>query len=432
MNIKTTRFEHFLLAGVIVVLALEESMPTVGGKSLSFLLFGGIAAYLVLWRPHVFTRIWCHPIFLASYALLGIGVFMELAHYSFAWPELFRIGSMVVGAILVAALCRDRESLQAGLYGFVFSSVYVSLVLFFSSYEVLASAQVQNYQEASHLRDAAVLDNPLKTNANQLGFIIAQGAVVALVLALAGRTVLQRVILFGICAFCFIGTFLPISRSGVIILFVASGAVMYVKGIVNPRVIIGTVLMLGVMALWVPDAIWTRFTVSTEVNDQGRVEDSRVFLYGKVAEHLPDVVLTGVGINHYYGKWGERHGFDKLGIGVIGTHNCFTQVAMYWGVFGVLALLALFYQACKYLPPRYDSDPLRLAILGLSVAMLLKTLIMHQLYDKGFTLTFGLLVGTSYWVWPYLFRLKRLHVKRQIVQVFNTAKPSQFAHDSTK
>lgn len=424
MKTKTTRLEHALLAGLVLALALEESLPTVGGKSVSFLLFGGIAAYLMVWRPYVFTRILVHPIFLACYALLGIGVFMELAHYSFGWGELFRIISMVVGAILVAALCRDRAALQAGLYGFVLASVYVSLVLFSSSYDVLANAQVQNYQEASHLRDATVLDNSLKTNANQLGFIIAQGTVVVLVLALAGRSMFQRIFLLGITAFCLVGTFLPISRSGVIILFVASGVVMYVKGIVNPRVIIGTVLMLGVMALWVPDAIWTRFTVSTEVNDQGRVEDSRVFLYGKVAEHLPDVVLTGVGINHYYGPWGERHGFDKLGIGVIGTHNSFTQVAMYWGVLGVVALLALFVQAFKYLPPRYEGDPLRLSILGLSVAMLLKSLIMHQLYDKGFTLTFGLLVGTSCWVWPHLFRSNRLPVKKPMIALSHAANRS--------
>jgi len=101
--------------------------------------------------------------------------------------------------------------------------------------------------------------------------------------------------------------------------------------------------------------------------------------------------------------WGKRNGFyEKRGTygRVVGSHNCFAQITLYWGIAGFLALLIIIWQAYRCLPYGLGKDPLYLGLLGLSVAAILESQVMHLLYAKAFSLALGLLVAGAQWIWP--------------------------------
>lgn len=119
-----------------------------------------------------------------------------------------------------------------GLYGFLLASRLVSLILFLTTYGVLAGAQAHDYKEASRIRMATLGHNILlEANLNFLAFSVAQGTVVGFALTLAAKPLLRRNVLLSLCAFCLIRIFFPVSRSGVDILFLSSGAAIYAKGL---------------------------------------------------------------------------------------------------------------------------------------------------------------------------------------------------------
>jgi hypothetical protein len=154
------------------------------------------------------------------------------------------------------------------------------------------------------------------------------------------------------------------------------------------------------MVIWVPDAVFSRLTFSTEP-DHGKLE-GRARIYTAVIEHLPEYAMTGVGVGNFNGPWGMQTEFFKPSQGIVlGAHNWYFAVTIYWGVGGLLALLAMLYQAYRCLPKRCGVDPLSLCVLGLAATLFLFTLVQHVLADKSVFLGIGLLVGARLWIWPH-------------------------------
>lgn len=402
MKTRTTKFERFLLFGIIISFPLQAVIPTVGGASLSFIIFAIAACYLIIWRPQVLMRTLQHPIFIAGFIFIGIGLFLEFAHSSFGYILVGRIGMMVLGGVFIASLCRDRSAFDTCLLGILMAGVVVSYVFVTSNYSDLAGAQVDNLIEANRLRKDLMRGNPLEKNLNQLAFMAAQGAVAGLVLVLTAKTPSKRNVFLAICAFCLVGTFLPMSRSGILIFFLTACSIFFTTGLMKPRVLIGGLVLIILVVAIVPEAVWVRLTISTEKRvGTGSAEDSRVSLYGRVLDQLPDIFLSGVGANHYYGNWGKTHGFFAEGRNkAAGTHNCLAQVIMFWGLPGLLAFCAFLWQGYRFLPKQKGLDSVRLGILGISLSMFLRAMFMHQLNDKGFSIAFGMLAGASLWILP--------------------------------
>lgn len=398
----TTVFERFLLMTTVAVLPLQSYIPTVQGVSALFLVFAGLGGYVLLWRPKTLVKTLQHPVFLAGYLLVGLGLLMEFVNNSSGYDELLRIAFMLIGGILIASLCRDRMGLLFSLYGFLLAGVWLSSLLFFTSYGLLSKAQFTDFKSASQFRsDVLEQGDPLSGDRNDMAFFAGRGALIALVLALTAKASLRRYLFLALGTFCVIATFLPMSRSGIMMLVMSCGAVLYAYGIKQPKVIVAVgVLALGVL-VWVPEAVYTRFSITTE-KVSGQYQDSRTRLYEAVVTHLPEYVLTGVGRSHYYGAWGShRKGFTRLSTGeVVGTHNCFVQITMYWGIVGLSALLLLYWQAYRYFPKPCGTDPLRLCLLGIAVSMLVYSLVVHTVFAKEFSLALGLLVGSARWIWP--------------------------------
>jgi O-antigen ligase len=162
-----------------------------------------------------------------------------------------------------------------------------------------------------------------------------------------------------------------------------------------------TVVMLGLgvcLLLWVPQAAFSRFTVRP-TNPDGTAE-SRTKVYQAAWHHLPEYWLTGVGAGNFWeGSWGKQSEYFRRH-SVLGAHNCFIQITIYWGLPGLLSLISIVYYAYKYLPKECGNDPLRLAVLGMMVALFGVMFVVHNLEFKGFSLGLGILVGSQHWIWP--------------------------------
>ena len=63
----TTTLDRLLLMGTIILLPLEDHLPSIAGFSVLFLLFGVLGLYNVLFRLRALSKISSHPVFLTAY-----------------------------------------------------------------------------------------------------------------------------------------------------------------------------------------------------------------------------------------------------------------------------------------------------------------------------------------------------------------------------
>jgi len=392
----TTRVEQALIMINIVLLPAqdyEDYIPAPGGLSIIFIIFGLSLIYILLNRFNELSKIWFHPVFRAAYLFLCVAVLMESVHPLASYAEIIRIGQMFLGALIIATMCRDRHALRTSIYGYIVAGIWVSVFVFMTSYDVLQGATVTGFDEATLLRGAAFGDMSRGTNPNALAFYCAQGAVVALALALTARISRHRILFFGIALFCFISAFLPLSRGGVAVVILSCVAVMWRSGIKYGKVILVAAVLASTAVLWVPDAVWNRMTFSVGV--AGEKQEGRARVYTAAIEHLPEYVMTGIGSGHFWKLWGREKAFRGSG-----AHNSVIQVMIYWGLPGLLALIGVVWQAYRFRPNCSGGDALTLCLLGLTVSLLLVAQLGHNLYSKEFSFGLGLLVGSRHWIWP--------------------------------
>jgi hypothetical protein len=382
----------------VSIMPLEAWLPQIGGFGIMYLLFAVQAAYLFSQRPECVRRVWQHPVFVTVYIFLSFGYLREFGHSNSDYYEIFRILQNFVGAVFLASLCRDRKALQSAMYGYLIVGVYTSYVLFGSSYSALSGATAFDYGDGDRLRAQVFEENPLETNLNALAFFAAQGAGVAMALALTCTSTFRRYAFLGVGLACIVGSFLPMSRGGVIILAGICATVMLGYGLNRGKTIAVGLLLVAALAIWVPKAVFSRLAFSTETDEYGRME-GRAALYTAFFHHLPEVALTGVGRGNFWGQWGKQSSYGNSKGLVSGAHNIFFQLTLYWGLPAAFGLLAICWQAYRCLPGRYGDDGLAIAILCIGVSLLLWSMQVHNLYDKAFALGLGLLVGAHRWIW---------------------------------
>jgi len=213
--------------------------------------------------------------------------------------------------------------------------------------------------------------------------------------------------------FCLLGTFLPQSRSGVLAAVAACLVVLLVYRQSRTRAfMVALIVGLG-LVLVLPRAALSRFQSAGE-NAAGRSDDSRVRVYTAAWEALPDYFWSGVGAGHYHDTWAIEHGLSKLvdngqnmEVLVIGAHSVFLQILIYWGILGLSFYLFMLWRAYRCLPRHPASDHLALALLGLTVAMVVRLLFTQNFYVKDFALVLGLLAAARMNIWPRGFVLPR-------------------------
>lgn len=210
----TTTLDRLLLMATIILLPLEDHLPAIAGFSVLFILFGVLGLYNVLFRLRALSKVASHPVFLTAYLILILCTLIETVHPHPSYSELSRFGFMIAGAILIASFCRDQRALRIAMYGYVIASMWLSALLFLSSYGLLQGASADDYNQASYVRSEAAKEMSLSVNLNNVAIYTAQGTAVALALALTSRTIVWRNLLSVASLFCLIATFLPMSRGG--------------------------------------------------------------------------------------------------------------------------------------------------------------------------------------------------------------------------
>lgn len=394
----TTGIERILLMATPAILPLEEFIPDVGGFSVMWILFAVLASYVLAQRARALNKTWLHPVFLAAYVMLALFSLIEFSHPHPSYRDIARIAQMILGAVVVASLCRDRQALRASVHGYILASLWLSTFLLTTSYGTLSGASAGDFQDAGRIRGQVLSENPLGVNANGLAAQVAVGAAAALALGLTARTTRLRCVFLGTTLILAIGTFMPMSRGGVLILMVSCSVVFFSVGFRRGQTILMVSLVAAIIAVSVPEAIWSRMTFSTQT--QGDKIDPRTAVYAAAIETLPEYIVTGVGSGNYWNSWAWNKPGFRYQTSVLGAHNVFFQVTIWWGLPGILGLLAVIWYAYRCVPKRSGKDPLSLCLLGTSVALLLLMLVRHDLASKEFSLGFGLLVAAHCWIWP--------------------------------
>lgn len=355
-----------------------------------YILFGVLGAYVFLSQPMALVRMAIHPVFLAAYALVGLGYLIESMHVGPDYFELQRYRYMVIGGVVVAALCRDRRALQASLYGHLVAAIWLSVFLIVNFYSSLSGATATNLREASRVRRLTFAENSLAANLNKMTFQVAQGVVVAVALALTTNSWVRRNVFLGAALLSLVATFVPMSRSGVVIAIVSCLVVLFAyRGKRMRALMLAVALGTGIL-IWAPEATLIRLASLTTSSYYEEEADGRARIYAAAIEHLPEYVTAGVGAGNYWRWWGKTNGF-----GTVGAHNSFIQVTIYWGIMGLLALFVVIWQAYRCLPKRSGADPLSLGLLGISISLLLYMMVTHNLYTKEFSLGLGMLAGLN-------------------------------------
>jgi hypothetical protein len=114
---------------------------------------------------------------------------------------------------------------------------------------------------------------------------------------------------------------------------------------------------------------------------------------------LPEYIVTGVGIGNFWRLWGYNHGWLG-GHGVVGAHNSFIQVSLYWGIAGLGLLLLVIWRSYRSLPPSPGSEILSLALFGIALSLFLFLFVSHMLYAKQLSIGLGIIAGANRWIWP--------------------------------
>jgi hypothetical protein len=377
---------------IIVVLLQDRS--GIGGFSLGFIILGLAGGYVLFRRPRSLAQILFDPVMVTAYILLGLGYLIEFLHPHASYREILRIGQMIAGAIIVASLCRDRSALRLAMHSYLIAGLLLSVYMFLASFTSLSRATATDFFEANQVRRELFENNPYQGSVVYLTPVPpVYGAAVALALTLTAHTPYGRYLLLAATVFCSIAATLSLSRTAILMLIGSLVAVMFTSGIRRGRTILTVGLVGTALLMWVPAVVWSRFTFSTEMY-HGAME-ARARVYTAAVEHFPEYALTGVGSGNFWGAWGRLSQY-----GGNGAHNVFIQVTVYWGLAALLALMAVAWQAYRCLPRHCGADPLSLQLLGVSVAALVMSLGIHNLYAKDFSLVLGLLVGARRWIWP--------------------------------
>jgi O-antigen ligase len=146
--------------------------------------------------------------------------------------------------------------------------------------------------------------------------------------------------------------------------------------------------------LLVPSAFLARLSFDP-VSSSGK-RDARTVVWDASMNSLSEYFWRGVGEHAFATSWGPSHGFARDGV-VLGAHNAYVQITIFWGVAGLMALLTmliLVWRARGAIARRINSAA-NLATVWV-VLLALRLSFTHSLYDKSFAVLIGTIVGLAY------------------------------------
>jgi hypothetical protein len=261
-------------------------------------------------------------------------------------------------------------------------------------YGFLRSVSAAGFDQATRARMQLEGQMPIYDNLNAIGFWLLQATLVALVIGTRVRRFAVRWALLGASAFFLVCSFLPMSRSAVLIVATTISYYLFRFYKVSFRTLLTATVLTLVVFVAVPPVVFSRmhFNVfSPQMRHEGRAE-----VYHAIIREFPRYALLGVGYGNFWTSWGSRSSFAVRNGFVIGPHDGPATVLIFWGFPGLIALtfvgLALFR---------------RVRALGQSVEEMLVSvfvvsglglfLVVHNFYNKEFSFLIALPVAAHYW-----------------------------------
>lgn len=402
--------ERAMLVMLVTTLPLEEMLPSVAGRSVPTVLFIITAAYLFLTRPRSLIRTAQHRIFVAGGVFVVVSAGFEAVHPSPDYSFLTSTAQMLLGAICMAALCRNRISLSVVFGAQVVGGLMVTLMFVTSSYNLLLGVDAKGvgFEEASAIREQVYGDNDLLININRLAFMAAQATVIAFAMGIVKQKLLRAPLVFAMSAASLLGTFLTFSRGGVLAAVAGSAVVALAANRNRSRMFLTAVALCIATIVFVPEVVIQRMVFKPQVTARGNLE-GRSMVYQNILSSLPEYIVSGVGAGQYEAEWAATHGMTSINKSgntvVLGAHNVPLQVAVYWGIPGLLMLLILYISVFRSIPRSKGGDWLQLGVVGTAVTLLVLSLVTHSLYGKVFSVQLGIIAGAGCWrdhIWPGL------------------------------
>jgi O-antigen ligase len=390
-------FERLIVFFIAASLPLENELPTVFSRSVPAAVLLAVGIYTTLFHWPRLIRTIRHPFFVMAFCFIALAILLEYTHEDPQITFAYRTMQMFIGALLLSTLCRDKDALNYALAGVLLAGSLLALAIVFGAYGKIASAQVANFQEASRLRREVFVGSALDMGLNRMSFLCGEAAVVGMALMLQSKKGMFRILMAGFTTVCLLGTFLLFSRGGAMITAFGGIVVFLLYRGKNTRRIILVAMVAVALIILVPDSVFQRMKFVPQTYESGRME-GRTQLYTSALSALPEYGLVGIGAGPYWDSWAVDHDIENDG-DPIPVHNTPLQIWIYWGIPALVAFMLVLVFVARSLPWEHRGDPRALSLFGVAACEAVRLLVSHTFYEKSLTITFGLIIGSSIWVW---------------------------------
>lgn len=392
---RTSRLERLALVAAVALVPFQNS-ASVAGVPGTLLVFGFIGLAVMLRHFESLYRVANSHAVVPLYVLVAVSLFAELSHPNLAWDEQRRLAVMIIEAMTIAAVCRDRGALLTILRAIIAAASALAFVFVSTSYGPLRSTAADTFSQISTLRAQVITRSPLAIDINPFAFIMAMGAAVALAFSFGTRKRRQRNLYRAAVVLCTAGVIFSLSRGGVLIEALAVFAVILGRRRHRARTLVTlAVAALGAFAV-LPHSVFLRLSTKDLTSSRTSQLTSRQGLFHSSISNVRAYGIGGVGQGNFWSVWGAQHGFqDEVGP-VFGAHNTFFQIWMYWGILGLGALLWICWSIYRGLPR--EGDPtIVLALRAVAVATFVFLFFTHNFYRAEFAVVLGVLLAAQIW-----------------------------------
>ena len=399
---RTSIAEKVLLFVIPVALMLENSLPRIGGLTVSFAAFGAGLTYVTVMRHNDLVRVATSRLFLMLAGLLLLFTASELLHSGSDMKQISRIASMMVGALVIATLCRDEGAFKT----VVASQVFVGIIL---AMLILAAANgigltMGGVQSAGRFRAQLLQDAPIYGDLNTISHMTGLGAILAFVWARRMRSQPAAWALYAIVIFCVLGSLFTLSRGGLVALVIASAVVATfgARGARDRNMAIAFVSLVAIaLILLLPSLVFDRLA-STLDDSPGARPDGRELVYTAVATTFDEYSLFGVGAGQFWDAWGAANGFRlSAGSGVSGAHNSLFQVWIYWGLLAALAFgFVLFILIRTGFSQKSPHQAVNATAMAFALYLSVHLMLTHNIQHKFVSIGIGVISAYALWTSP--------------------------------
>ncbi len=395
---KSSRFDRILLFLLVFSIYFEANLPSPGGASTPFLIFGFTMVYLSFTRLNRLLRLFSSIYFISAMSFALLCTFMETLHPFASYEFVFRYINMTLGMFGIAALCRDKQAFDLAMFTFVLASALQSIIIITGTAPLLRSFTAHGFSDASQARLMAFEEFYLRGNLNDISYFSSIGAIIGIIWSYYEEIRWKKILILALALPSVLGVFLTASRTGAVVFFTSFLIFIYKSKLNLKKWILPTIVLILFIVIAVPDVVWVRLGSLVRFTEL-QSEDSRSKVYIAVLNNIDQYVLSGVGSGNYWQSWAVKAGItNRYTTDVaMAAHNAFFQLWIYWGLPALLGFLYLIYVYSKALDKNVKGDRRKSCLYIFIMIIPLIFIFYHSFYHKSFSIGVGMLLGTRFW-----------------------------------